>query len=74
MIPNFPPVEGAIATVQVKGVQAVIDAITEENIVAYIDLTGYTVGDYEVDLKIENDDPRVTYIVTNKVPLKIVEK
>ncbi len=74
LIPNFPPVEGAIATVQVKGVQAVIDAITEENIVAYIDLTGYTVGDYEVDLKIENDDPRVTYIVTNKVPLKIVEK
>ena len=61
-------------SVQVKGVQSVIDNITEENISAYVDLSGYTVGDYEVDLKIESDDPRVSYVVTNKVPIKIVEK
>ena len=60
--------------VQVKGVQSIIDNITEDNISAYVDLSGYTVGDYEVDLQIEGDDPRVTYVVTSKVPIKIVEK
>lgn len=60
--------------VQVKGVQSIIDNITEENISAYVDLSGYGVGDYEVDLQIESDDPRVTYVVTSKVPIKIVEK
>ena len=60
--------------VQVKGVQSVIDAITEENISAYVDLSGYAVGDYEVDLKIDNDDPRVTYVVSSKVKIKISQK
>lgn len=60
--------------VQVKGVQSVIDNITEENISAYVDLAGYTVGDHEVELKIDNDDPRVSFVVTNKVKIKIVEK
>ncbi len=60
--------------VQVKGVQSIIDNITEENISAYVDLSGYGVGDYEVDLQIESDDPRVIYVVTSKVPIKIVEK
>lgn len=60
--------------IQVKGVQSVIDSITEENISAYVDLSGKTVGDYEVDLKIDSDDPRVTFVVTSKVKIKIVEK
>ncbi len=60
--------------VQVKGVQSVIDNITEENISAYVDLSGYTAGDYEVELKIENDDPRVTFVVTSKVKIKITAK
>ena len=60
--------------VQVKGVQSVIDSITEENISAYVDLAGYTPGDYEVELKIDNDDPRVSYVITNKVKIKIIDK
>ncbi len=60
--------------VQVKGVQSVIDNITEENISAYVDLSGYTVGDYEVELKIDSDDPRVSFVVASKVKIKIVEK
>ncbi len=60
--------------IQVKGVQSVIDTITEENISAYVDLSGYTVGDYDVDLKIDSDDPRISFVVTNKVKIKIVEK
>lgn len=60
--------------VQAKGVQSVIDNITEDKISAYLDLSGYTVGEYDVDLKIENDDPRVSFVVTSKVKIKIVSK
>lgn len=57
--------------VQVKGVQSVIDSINTDNISAYTDLTGYGVGEYEVDVKIENDDPRVGYVVGAKVRISI---
>lgn len=57
--------------VQVKGVQSVIDSINTDNISAYTDLTGYSAGDYEVDVKIESDDPRVNYIVATKVKISI---
>lgn len=70
---NFPPSNGNI-DVQVKGVESVINSITEENISAYVDLAGFTVGTHEVDLKIESDDPRVNYIVSSKVKLEITEK
>lgn len=57
--------------VQVKGVQSVIDTINADNISAYTDLSGYGVGDYEVDVVIESDDPRVSYVVTTKVKISI---
>lgn len=57
--------------VQVKGVQSVIDAINADNISAYTDLSGYGVGEYEVDVRIESDDPRVNYVVTTKVKISI---
>lgn len=66
--------DASTIAVQVKGVQSVIDSITEENISAYVDLAGYTPGDYEVELKIDNEDPRVSYVVTNKVKIKVSEK
>ncbi len=65
--------DASTISVQVKGVQSVIDSINENNISAYLDLAGYTPGEYEVDVKIENNDPRVTYVVTNKAKIKIVE-
>lgn len=57
--------------VQVKGVQSVIDSIDENNISAYIDLTGYNVGDYEIEVKLDSDDPRVNYVATTKVKISI---
>lgn len=57
--------------VQVKGVQSVIDSINADNISAYTDLSGYGEGEYEVDVKIESDDPRVNYVVTTKVKISI---
>jgi len=58
-------------SVQVKGVQSVIDTITEESISAYIDLANYTAGTHDVDVKIESTDPRVTFVVTSKVNVVI---
>ena len=55
----------------VKGVQSVIDAITEDNINAYIDLENYTAGEYDVQVKIDNDDPKVNYVVSSTVKVKI---
>ena len=66
--------EDTTVSVQVKGVESVINSITEDTISAYVDLAGYTIGEYEVDIQIQNDDPRVFYIVANKVKIKIVEK
>lgn len=65
--------DSSAISVQVKGVQSVIDSISESNISAYLDLAGYVAGEYEVDVKIENSDPRLTFVVTNKAKIKIVE-
>ncbi len=70
---NFPPQNGVVS-IQVKGVESVINNITEENISAYVDLAGYGAGSYEVDLKIEGDDPKVTYIASSKVKVEITTK
>ena len=58
-------------SVQVKGVQSVIDAINPDNITAYVDLTGLGAGDYELDVKFDNNDPKITLISLNKVNIKI---
>ena len=58
-------------SVQVVGVQSVIDSITAENISAYIDLSGYSAGTYNVDVKIDSTDPRVKYVVSSQVGVVI---
>lgn len=61
--------------VNVKGVSSVIESITADNISAYIDLTGYTEGEYEVDVNVEGSDARVQYISKiKKVKVKITKK
>ena len=62
-------------TVNVKGVDAVIKALTNEDIKAYINLKGYKPGEYEVPVKVEGTDSRVTYLSkTKKVKIIVVEK
>ncbi len=55
----------------VKGVQSVIDSVNESNIDAYIDLENYGVGERDVEVKIANDDPKLNYIVSSTVKVKI---
>lgn len=57
--------------VVVKGVQSVIDSISADDIVAYVDLSGYTAGEHQVAVQIENDDPRIEYVVTKNITIII---
>ena len=58
--------------VSVRGVQSVIDSIDASDINAYVDLTGYTAGEYEnVPIQIENDDPRLSFVVSSTVTVRI---
>ena len=62
-------------TVNVKGVESVLNALTAEDIMAYIDLEDYGPGEYEVDVKVEGTDSRVQYLSkTKKVKIRVVEK
>ena len=58
----------------VKGVQSVIDNVDASNINAYIDLEGYTPGEYDVEVKIENDDPRLNFVVSSTVKVRIANE
>lgn len=57
--------------VVVKGVQSVIDSISADDIVAYVDLAGYTAGEHQVSVQIENEDPRIEYVVTKNITIVI---
>ena len=54
---------------------SVVDSITSDDVVAYIDLEGYTAGTHEVEVKVEGNDARVQYTSkTKKVKVNIVQK
>ena len=61
--------------VNLKGVKSVIDAIKADDLNAYIDLSGYGEGEYNVDVNVEGSDNKVTYTSkTKQVKIKIVKK
>lgn len=60
-------------SVQIKGVQSVIDSISPESITAYVDLAGLTAGDYELDVKFDNIDSRVTLVPLSKMNIKVTK-
>ncbi len=64
---------GQEITAQVKGVTSVLEGIQDDEINAYIDLSGYGVGDHEVEVKIENNNPLITYVVSTTVRIRITE-
>lgn len=65
----------SLVSVTLKGVSSVVDTITADDVIAYIDLDGYTAGEYEVEVQVEGNDVRVQYASkTKKVKIKIVEK
>ena len=74
MVANAKTPEDATVSVQVVGVESVINEITAENISAYIDLTGYTEGDHSIEVQVENDDTKVKYIVTKKINIELTKQ
>lgn len=61
-------------SVTVKGVDSVIKNITPSDISAYIDLSGYTEGEYEVPVNVEGLEVRAQYVSkTKKVKVRIVK-
>lgn len=65
----------SFVTVNVKGVSDVINSISSDNISAYVDLSGYGEGEYDVDVNVEGSDVRVQYVAkTKKVRIKITKK
>ena len=61
--------------VNIKGVSSVINSISADSITAYVDLSGYSEGEHEVDVKVEGNDVRVQYVAkTKKIKIRISKK
>lgn len=60
--------------VQVKGVQSNINKIEANNIRAFVDLDGLKEGTHEVQVKIDNDDPLINYVVSNTITISITKE
>ncbi len=58
-------------SVQVKGVNSVIENITVEDINAFVDLKGLDKGEHKVEVKIDNKNPLVNYIVSGTIFISI---
>ena len=62
-------------SVVIKGTKSVIDSIDESMIKAQVDLSNYTEGEYEVEVKVSGDDNKATYTSkTTKIKVKISKK
>lgn len=59
--------------VQVKGVKSNIDKITANDIKAYVNLSGKGEGSHEVEVKIDNNNPLISYVVTSAITVNITK-
>lgn len=67
--------EDKYATVILRGVESVLDEITEDDIKVYVDLKGYGPGTHDIDVIVSGDDVRVSYEAkVKKVTLIISQK
>lgn len=61
-------------TVNVKGVESVVNQISAADITAYIDLKDKEPGEYELEVQVEGSDPKVSYVSkTKKIKVMIME-
>ena len=59
----------------IKGTKEVLDSIDENKIKAIVDLSGYTEGDHEVEIKVTGDDVKAKYSAkTTKIKIRISKK
>ena len=64
--------ENSTVNVVVKGSSEAVKALDENTIKAVVDLSGYTPGDYEVEVVVSGDDLKLTYETkTKKIKIRI---
>lgn len=79
-VENIPQSLKATATsrqtisVQVIGVESVLNSIKDSNIQAYIDLSNYTIGNYTVPVQVRGNNPMAQYIVSSSINIDIVKE
>ena len=67
--------ENRTVTVIVKGSKEVIDSFDSSMIEAYIDLSGLSVGEHSVEVKVKGEDSRLTYTPrTKEIKVRISQK
>lgn len=66
-------ISNSATSVQVKGVKSNISNITESDINAYVDLSGLGEGTHEVEVKIDNNNPLVSYVVSSTITIKMTK-
>ena len=65
---------GQNISVQAKGVKSVIDGLEQAKVKPYVDLEGYSEGEYEVEIQFENNNPLVNYVASSKLKIIISKK
>lgn len=73
-IANALNTENGFVSIELKGVKSVIDQITVNDITAYLDLTGYKEGRYEVEVQVEGIDNKVQYTSKTKKVWVVISK
>ena len=71
---NAVSAENSHVTVNVKGVNSVIESLTAEDITAYLDLSGYGEGTHEVPVNVSGNDSKVQYLSKTKTVKIIIQK
>ncbi len=67
------PTSNKAIEIQAKGVRSNLSNIDASNIRPYLDLSGLGEGTYEVEVKIDNNNPLINYMVTSTVTVKITK-
>ncbi len=67
-------ISGSQINVICKGVTSALDKISVSDVKAYVDLTGLGVGDHDVPIQIENNNPLVTYVVESTIKVRITKE
>jgi YbbR domain-containing protein len=59
---EFEILKNTITNMASKGVKSVIENISKDDIIAYVDLAGLGVGTHNVQVQIEKSDVKVDYV------------
>lgn len=71
---NATIISSSTTTVQAKGVKSNIENLQASDIKAYVDLSGLGEGTFDVDVKVDNNNPLIKYVVTSTIKVNITKE